>query len=123
MTLTERIDDLIEARGMSRRQLAIAADIPPSSLQSAMARGRNMTAEMVVSIAQTLRVSSDWLLGLSKDSSLSPIAVDDLGLSPKNVEYIRLLNYALTVREVHFLDGNNSGFNFFDFVHIQSPCG
>lgn len=34
----ERIDLLLRRRGMSRRKLAIAAGIPASSLQSAMAR-------------------------------------------------------------------------------------
>lgn len=50
---------------MSRRQLAIMAQIPPSSLQSAMSRGKNMTVEMLQSIAGIFDVSSDYLLGIT----------------------------------------------------------
>lgn len=56
MTTVQMIDHILQSRGMSRRQLAIAAKIPPSSLQSAMTRGKRMTIEMVMSIADALDV-------------------------------------------------------------------
>lgn len=71
MTPTERIDTLLNSRGMSRRQLAIAAGIPPSSLQAAMARGRNLTVEVLLSVAKTLDVSPSYLLG-EESELLSP---------------------------------------------------
>lgn len=55
-TITEKIDAILQQRGMSRRQLAIAANISPSTLQSAMARGKNMTIEMLQAIAAVLGV-------------------------------------------------------------------
>lgn len=63
MNTVDLIDDILKKRGMSRRQLALAAGIPPSSLQAAMARGKNMTIEMVQAIAATLNVSVSSLLG------------------------------------------------------------
>ncbi len=63
MTPTERIDALLAARGMSRRQLAVAAGIPTSSFQSAMARGRNLTVEVLQAVAKALDVSPAYLLG------------------------------------------------------------
>lgn len=92
MTTAERIDGILNARGMSRRQLAMAAHIPPSSLQSAMARGRNMTIEMLLSIADTLKVSTDYLLCVSNDPAPKASAVDDLGLSPRAVQYLQTLH-------------------------------
>lgn len=92
MTIVERIDNILDSRGMSRRQLAIAADIPASSLQSAMARGKNMTTEMLQAIANVLDVSADFLLGLSEDPAPTHCAVDELGLSPKAVHYLRTLH-------------------------------
>ncbi len=56
-TITEEIDAILQERGMSRRQLAITANIPPSSLQSAMARGKGMTVEMLMAVADALDVS------------------------------------------------------------------
>ena len=56
MTTVQRIDYILHSRGMSRRQLAISAKIPPSSLQSAMTRGKSMTIDMLLSIADALDV-------------------------------------------------------------------
>lgn len=64
MTITERIDSIIQARKMSRRQLAIKAGIPPSSLQSAMERGKSLSFEMIEKIATALNVSIGDLLGI-----------------------------------------------------------
>lgn len=71
MTPTERIDALLAARGMSRRQLAVAAGIPTSSFQSAMARGRNLTVEVLQAVAKALDVSPAYLLG-QKAEPISP---------------------------------------------------
>lgn len=54
MTIYEKIDADLENRGMSRRQLALNAGIAPSTLQSTMERGRNMTFEMLLKIAAAL---------------------------------------------------------------------
>ena len=55
-TITEKIDAILQQRGMSRRQLAIAANISPSTFQAAMARGKNMTVEMLQAVAAVLGV-------------------------------------------------------------------
>lgn len=62
MTIVEQIDFLLQERGMSRRQLAIKAKIPPSSLQSAMERGHNISLDMLEKIANALNVSFNELL-------------------------------------------------------------
>ena len=57
MTSTVRmIDAILQQKNMSRRQLAKAASIPPSSLQSAMERGKNISADMLQKIANALQV-------------------------------------------------------------------
>lgn len=63
MTTTERIDAILKSRGMSRRQVAIAAKIPPSTLQSAMERGKNISVDMLQRIASALNVPVSELLG------------------------------------------------------------
>lgn len=62
MTTVQTIDYILQSRGMSRRQLAIAAKIPPSSLQSAMTRGKSMTIEMLYAIADALEVDPFTLM-------------------------------------------------------------
>lgn len=63
MDISDRIDKLLKERGISRRKLAILAEVPPSSFQSAMERGGNMTTEMLQKIAHALGVSAGYLMG------------------------------------------------------------
>lgn len=63
MTTVERIDELLKGLKISRRQLAIAADIPPSSLQSAMERNKPLSFEMQEKISSALHVSIFEILG------------------------------------------------------------
>lgn len=67
MNTIERIDFLIKRSGLSRRKLAIKANIPPSSLQSAMERG-NMKMEMLEKIARAFGISPADLYDWSNDS-------------------------------------------------------
>lgn len=47
--------------------------------------------ETIVEIAKYFSVSTDYLLGTTEDPAPRPSAVDDLGLSPKAVQYLRTL--------------------------------
>lgn len=62
MTVVERIDAMLESRKMSRRQLAKKAKIPASTLQSAMERGKNISFDMLTSIAKALDVRVSELM-------------------------------------------------------------
>ncbi len=57
METYENIDRELEKRGMSRRKLALAIDVPPSTFQSMMERKRGMTIELLRKIAGALGVS------------------------------------------------------------------
>ena len=62
MSPADKIDAIIKAQGLSRRQVAIKANIPPSTFQSAMERKKNMSTDMLKKIAQALNVSLTDLL-------------------------------------------------------------
>lgn len=62
MTISERIDAIIKEKGLSRRQVAIKAQIPPSTFQSAMARNGGMTIAMIKKVAEALDVDVHDLL-------------------------------------------------------------
>lgn len=67
MDIEKNIDNILVERGMSRRQLAKLACIPPTTLQSAMSRGSSMSMDMVQKIANALNVSVGDLLGVHED--------------------------------------------------------
>lgn len=56
MTSAEKIDLIIKEKGLSRRKVAMMANIPPSTLQSALERNKNITIEMLEKIAGALNV-------------------------------------------------------------------
>lgn len=63
MTTVQRLDAILKSRGMSRRQAAIAAKIPPSTLQSAMERGKNISVDMLQQLAAALDIPVTELVG------------------------------------------------------------
>jgi transcriptional regulator with XRE-family HTH domain len=82
MTTAERIDRILQEKGLSRRQIAIKADIPPSTFQSAMARGDSFSTDMIQKIAAALGVSAAYLLNEENEiipGRLKIIRVNDPG--------------------------------------------
>ena len=77
MTQAEKIDAIIKEKGLSRRKVAIMANIPPSTFQSAIERNRNLSLDMLQKIATALNVSLSDLLwngdGLVPDNVLMAV--------------------------------------------------
>lgn len=71
MTTCERIDSILKERGISRRKLALAAGISPSSFQTAMARNTTLSLDMLFPISDVLNISVEKLAGWEQE--LSPI--------------------------------------------------
>ena len=63
MTPAERLNAILKARGISRRQASLSANIPPSTLQSAMERGKNISVDMLKQIATALKIPMEDLIG------------------------------------------------------------
>ena len=76
MTVCERIDSIIQERGISRRLLAIGAGISPSTLQSAMQRNKDISLDLLVPIAQFLKLSVGYLKG---EDEFIPFHYDGMG--------------------------------------------
>ena len=74
MDIYNKLDDILKNRGMSRRQLANDAGIPPTTLQSVFARKKNMTIEMLLNIAKVLNVDIITLLGKDAEFLLPALA-------------------------------------------------
>ena len=120
MTSTVRmIDAILQHKNMSRRQLAKAASIPPSSLQSALERGKNISADMLQKIADVLQVPVELIINperILKVVQESPAFLDmlrsnfyeidgfdDLSTEEQNEVIVHFLNQNPDVMELFFL--------------------
>lgn len=71
MSVYEKIDKALQSQKMSRRQLALKAGIPPSTLQSVMERQRNITYEMLKKIADALFLRLAYLVDDGPEETFS----------------------------------------------------
>lgn len=62
MNIFDRIDAWLNENNVSRRKLAIMANLPPSSLQSALSRRNKMSYDMLDALSRAMCVSVDFLL-------------------------------------------------------------
>lgn len=71
----KRLQQLMDSRGMSRRDLSIATNIPIPTLHRYLHGARkSQQLEYVITLADYFGVSVDWILGLSeeKDEKVLP---------------------------------------------------
>lgn len=61
-TIFERIDAVRVYRGLSRRQLAVAAKVSPQEFEAIMVYQRDFSVKMLSAIARALGVDIDWLV-------------------------------------------------------------
>ena len=62
MDVYDRIDEALQKMGMSRRRLAMRAELSPSTLNSAFIRRSGLSVEAVATIAHVLDVDANYLL-------------------------------------------------------------
>lgn len=108
MAVADRVDTILQERGLSRRQLAIKAGIPPSSLQSALERGHNITLDMLQKIADALGVTIDSFLDIKPlPSQVVPISDEDkrsITLSNDDLEFEAFEEYLKKMGYSTFID-------------------
>lgn len=84
LTINEKITDLRVQAGLSQKELCAAIGIPASSL-SRIERGEitNVSNDILVKLAKYFRVSTDYLLGMTKVTTAKNVELEELGLSNK----------------------------------------
>ena len=66
----DRFRELVDAKGISKRQCAEEIGIPFTTFNNIYAHGRNKGLHILLLIAEYFNVSSDYLLGLSDDKTI-----------------------------------------------------
>ena len=90
----ERITVLREARGLSQRDLSdelakLGLVVRRETITQWENGTRDLKTEYLARLSEFFGVSADWLLGLTDAPERTPAAVDELGLSPDAVSYLR----------------------------------
>ena len=90
----ERITVLREARGLSQRDLSdelakLGLVVRRETITQWENGTRDLKTEYLTKLSEFFGVSADWLLGLTDAPERTPAAVDELGLSPYAVSYLR----------------------------------
>lgn len=92
-TFPSRLRALMDENHISQQKLADHLGLKNRQSVAGYCSGRSTPdLESVVKIAAFFEVSTDYLLGATDDPVPTPSAVDDLGLSPKAVQYLRTLH-------------------------------
>ncbi len=89
----ERLGDLISKTyndsGKNRDKQGEEMGIESNTLGTYIRGSRLASIEKLLAIADYYNVSTDWLLGRTKDPSMNPCATDELGLTPKAISVIQ----------------------------------
>ena len=90
----ERITVLRETRGLSQRDLSdelakLGLVVRRETITQWENGTRDLKTEYLSMLSEFFGVSADWLLGLTDAPERTPAAVDELGLSPDAVSYLR----------------------------------
>lgn len=88
-----RLRNLMEDYHVSQQKLADYLGLKNRQSVASYRTGRSAPdLDSIVKIASFFDVSTDYLLGATDDPAPRPSAVDDLGLSPEAVRYLRKLH-------------------------------
>lgn len=83
---------LLEESGKTKKELAAYLNKSGQAISYYCDGTSSPDWETIVEIEKFFSVSADYLLGIKADPSPTPSAVEDLGLTPKAVQYLRTLH-------------------------------
>lgn len=92
ITVGNRINAALARCSMLQKDLAKVLGVTDNTISYFCKGTRGPQLEQLPKIAEALNTTTDYLLGITDDPNTQKSAVDDLGLSPKAVEWIGMLD-------------------------------
>lgn len=86
----QRINSALANNKMKQKDLAKILGVTDNTISYYCSGKRTPKVGQIALIAQALNVTTDYLLGLTSDPNRQTSAVDELGISPKSVEWIKI---------------------------------
>ena len=71
-TFSERLENARKRQGLTQLQLAERANISRSAISGYLTQGKTASYEVLVQLANTLGVTTDYLIGVDDDSGWTP---------------------------------------------------
>ena len=88
MNIAERLEQLMQNKGINRRQLSLGANIPYTTLDGISKRScDNVKLTTLVKLADYFEISLDYLVGRGPDSSLNISEFEELESFRKYLEW------------------------------------
>lgn len=88
-TVGLRINAALARRGMRQKDLAKVLGVTDNTISYYCSGSRGPHLEQLPKIAEALDTTADYLLGITDDPNIKKSAVDDLGLSPSAIDWLR----------------------------------
>lgn len=88
MNIAERLEQLMNKKGINRRQLSIGANIPYTTLDGISKRNcDNVKLTTLIKLADYFEISLDYLVGRGADVNLSLSEINELESFKKYLEW------------------------------------
>lgn len=88
MNIAERLEQIMQDRGINRRQLSLAANIPYTTLDGISKRScDNVKLSTLLKLADYFEISLDYLVGRGPDAKLNITELEELASFRKYLEW------------------------------------
>lgn len=88
MNIAERLEQIMQDRGINRRQLSLAANIPYTTLDGISKRScDNVKLSTLLKLADYFEISLDYLVGRGPDTKLNITELEELASFRKYLEW------------------------------------
>lgn len=88
MNIAERIEQLMQTKGINRHQLSLSADIPYTTLDGIHKKGgENIKLTTLIKLTDYFNVSTDYLIGRGSDVNLEVSELNELDSFRKYLEW------------------------------------
>lgn len=88
MNIAERLEQMMQDRGINRRQLSLAANIPYTTLDGISKRScDNVKLSTLLKLADYFEISLDYLVGRGPDTKLNITELEELASFRKYLEW------------------------------------
>ncbi|MBQ3162172.1 MAG: helix-turn-helix transcriptional regulator [Oscillospiraceae bacterium] len=125
LIIGQRIDEILKLRNLKQKDLAEHLKVKDNTISYFCSGKRTPNTTQIIEIAKYLNVTTDYLLGLSPNSTTDMELIDVCnytGLSESNVKFLNKLNELKKVNKKYMLnvEGDKNQYTEIEYIDIIS---